>query len=110
MRKKIAVALAVVSGVYLFVPEPTDVIPIIGWLDEGAALALLAWSMKTLGITPAAMLARLRGTPAPTPVHVRTARPERTLNERKRHPLDPELDDFDDELAAATRARDVTPA
>ena len=32
-----------------------------GWLDEGAALALLGWSMKTLGVTPAAVLARLRG-------------------------------------------------
>lgn len=61
MRKKFAVALAVFSGVYLFVPEPTDVLPIIGWLDEGAALALLGWSMKTLGVTPTAMLARLRG-------------------------------------------------
>lgn len=61
MRKKLAVALAVVSGVYLFVPEPTDVLPIIGWLDEGAALALLGWSMKTLGVTPTAILARLKG-------------------------------------------------
>lgn len=64
MRKKLAVGLAVFSGVYLFVPEPTDVLPIIGWLDEGAALALLGWSMKTLGVTPSAMLARLRGVKA----------------------------------------------
>jgi hypothetical protein len=61
LRKKLAVGLAVVSGVYLFVPEPTDVLPIIGWLDEGAALALLGWSMKTLGVTPSAILARIKG-------------------------------------------------
>ena len=40
MKRKLAVALAVVSGVYLFVPEPTDLVPFIGWLDEGLALAL----------------------------------------------------------------------
>lgn len=82
MRKKIAVALAVFSGVYLFVPEPTDIVPIIGWLDEGAALALLGWSMKTLGVTPTTMLARLRGVKA--------------LSES--------------DATAAARARDITPA
>ena len=61
VKKKLAVALAVISGVYLFVPEPTDVIPFIGWLDEGVALALLGWSLRTLGVTPTAMFARFRG-------------------------------------------------
>ena len=60
MKKKFAVLLAVVSGVYLFVPEPTDVFPIVGWLDEGAAFALLMWSMKTLGVTPTALMRRMR--------------------------------------------------
>jgi hypothetical protein len=59
-KKRLAVAAAVFSGVYLFVPEPTDVIPLVGWLDEGAALALLGWSLRTLGVTPRALLARRR--------------------------------------------------
>ena len=64
MKKKVAVVVAALSGVYLFVPEPTDVIPILGWLDEGLAGALLMWSIRSLGVTPAAVLARLRGQPA----------------------------------------------
>lgn len=61
MKKKIAIGLAVISGIYIFIPEPTDVVPFLGWLDEGAALAVLAWSLKTLGITPATILAKLKG-------------------------------------------------
>ena len=53
MKKKLALTVAVLSGVYLFVPEPTDVIPILGWLDEGLALAMLGWAMSTLGVSPA---------------------------------------------------------
>jgi hypothetical protein len=58
VKKKLAVAVAVLSGVYLFVPEPTDVIPVVGWLDEGMALAMLGWALSTLGITPARLLRR----------------------------------------------------
>lgn len=58
MKKKLAVLAAVVSGVYLFVPEPTDVFPFVGWLDEGAALAILGWSLKTLGISPSMLWRR----------------------------------------------------
>lgn len=58
MKKKLAVAVAMLSGVYLFVPEPTDVIPLVGWLDEGMALALLGWSLSTLGISPAQLMRR----------------------------------------------------
>ncbi|HEY4221817.1 MAG TPA: hypothetical protein VGO62_10745 [Myxococcota bacterium] len=64
MKKKLALGLAVVSGVFLVVPEPANLLPIVGWLDEGMALALFAWSMKTLGVTPAAVFRRMRGSPA----------------------------------------------
>ena len=60
MKKKVALALAVFSGVYLFIPEPTDLIPIVGWLDEGLALVVLGWSLKTLGVTPMSMVRRMR--------------------------------------------------
>jgi hypothetical protein len=52
MRKQIAVVVAAVSCVYLFVPEPTDVVPVLGWLDEGAAAAALLWALRSLGVTP----------------------------------------------------------
>ncbi|MBW7859389.1 MAG: hypothetical protein H3C43_14115, partial [Leptonema sp. (in: Bacteria)] len=31
------ILIAIVSFVYIFIPEPTDAIPILGWLDEGLA-------------------------------------------------------------------------
>ncbi|MCC7071792.1 MAG: hypothetical protein IT383_10740 [Deltaproteobacteria bacterium] len=66
MKKKLALVTAVLSGVYLFVPEPSDLIPIVGWLDEGMALAMLGWALSTLGITPARLFrarARVAGAP-----------------------------------------------
>ncbi len=61
MKKKVALVLGALSAVYMFVPEPTDLIPILGWLDEGAAAAILMWSLKTLGMTPGEIIARLSG-------------------------------------------------
>jgi hypothetical protein len=51
-KKQLAIVVAALSGVYLFIPEPTDLVPILGWLDEGMALALFGWSMRTLGVDP----------------------------------------------------------
>lgn len=41
---------SVLSAVYIFIPEFTDFIPIIGWLDEAAALYVLNYSLKQLDI------------------------------------------------------------
>lgn len=60
-KRKLAAVVGAVSFVYLFVPEPTDIVPIIGWLDEGMAGALLLWSLKTLGVSPGALLGRFTG-------------------------------------------------
>ncbi|MDP2344784.1 MAG: hypothetical protein Q8O67_27805 [Deltaproteobacteria bacterium] len=65
MKKKFAALLGAVSLVYMVVPEPSDVVPLLGWLDEGVAGAMLVWSMRTLGVTPAAIFAKLRGMPLP---------------------------------------------
>jgi hypothetical protein len=65
MKKKLAVLLGAASLVYMVVPDPSDVVPIIGWLDEGVAGAMLMWSMRTLGVTPAAIFARMRAMPTP---------------------------------------------
>jgi hypothetical protein len=55
-KRKLAAVVGAVSFIYLFVPEPTDLIPIVGWMDEGMAAALLLWALKTLGVTPGALL------------------------------------------------------
>lgn len=44
------IAVALFSGVYIFIPEPTDALPIFGWLDEGLAVVLLTTSLAKLGI------------------------------------------------------------
>ena len=67
-KRKVAAVVGAVSLIYLFVPEPTDLIPLIGWLDEGMAGALLLWSLKTLGVSPSAILSRFGG--SKTPVRV----------------------------------------
>lgn len=61
MKKKLAVVVGALSAVYMFVPEPSDAVPILGWLDEGMAGAMLLWSLKTLQITPSTVLAKITG-------------------------------------------------
>lgn len=43
-------AIAIISGVYIFIPEFTDAIPIIGWIDEGMALTMLLYALERLGV------------------------------------------------------------
>jgi hypothetical protein len=62
-KRRFAAVVGALSFVYLFVPEPTDLVPIIGWLDEGLAASLLMWSLKTLGVSPGALLGRFKPSP-----------------------------------------------
>ena len=70
MKRKLAVVVGTLSFVYMFVPEPTDLVPILGWLDEGLAGALLLWSMKTLNVTPSDIFARFTRRERPVPVRI----------------------------------------
>ncbi len=42
--------LSILSFIYVFIPEFTDTIPILGWMDEGIAIAILSYSLQKLGI------------------------------------------------------------
>lgn len=49
MSNKFWKAVALVSGIYIFIPEVTDVVPVIGWLDEATALGILMYALKKMG-------------------------------------------------------------
>ena len=38
------------SAFWIFLPEPTDAVPVIGWLDEGVAFFVLMQALEKLGI------------------------------------------------------------
>lgn len=44
------IAIAIVSFVYIFIPEPTDAIPLLGWLDEGVAALICSFALEKIGI------------------------------------------------------------
>jgi len=50
MKKIFWIATAVFSGIYIFIPEPTDLIPILGWLDEATAFTIFMYALKQLGV------------------------------------------------------------
>lgn len=50
MGKPFWIFVAVVSTVYVFIPEPTDAIPVLGWLDEATALLILSYALRKLNI------------------------------------------------------------
>jgi hypothetical protein len=58
MKKQLAVVVGALSFIYIFVPEPTDIVPVIGWIDEGVAGAMLLWALRMLGVTPSSILGR----------------------------------------------------
>ena len=50
MKRYFWIAVAAFSGIYIFIPEFTDIVPIIGWLDEAAAFALMNYALKQANI------------------------------------------------------------
>ena len=50
MKKVFWVATAVFSGIYIFMPEPTDLIPILGWLDEATAFTIFMYALRQLDV------------------------------------------------------------
>lgn len=44
------IVVAVVCGVYIFIPEFTDVIPFIGWLDEVTAGGIVLFALRKAGL------------------------------------------------------------
>ena len=50
MQKLFWIATAVFSTLYMFIPEPTDLIPILGWLDEATAFTVLMYELKQLEV------------------------------------------------------------
>lgn len=44
------IIIAILSGIYVFIPEPTDAVPILGWMDEGVAVLILTYALERLGI------------------------------------------------------------
>lgn len=51
MKKLFWIATALFSGLYMFIPEPTDIVPILGWLDEATAFGILMYALKQLGVS-----------------------------------------------------------
>lgn len=44
------IGVAIVCGVYIFIPEFTDVIPFIGWLDEVTAGGIVLFALRKAGL------------------------------------------------------------
>ena len=77
-KQQVALVVGALAFVYMFVPEPTDLIPIVGWLDEGLAAAVLMWALRTLNVTPADIARRMAAGPQPATVE-RDVTPDRRL-------------------------------
>lgn len=51
LPKKIAVGVVgLVSLAWIFFPEPTDLVPVLGWLDEAAAAGIFLACLSYLGV------------------------------------------------------------
>ena len=50
LEKILWVVVAVVCGVYIFIPEFSDAFPIIGWLDEATAAGIVLLAFQKLRV------------------------------------------------------------
>lgn len=50
MKRNFWIIVAALSTIYIFIPEPTDAIPIVGWIDEASAFAILSFALKQLDL------------------------------------------------------------
>ncbi len=51
LAKKVAVGfLGILSFCWIFIPEPTDMVPVLGWLDEAAAAGIFLACLNYLGV------------------------------------------------------------
>lgn len=42
--------VAVASFAYTIFPEPSDLVPFLGWIDEGVAITIFWYALKQLGV------------------------------------------------------------
>ncbi|MCE9599302.1 MAG: hypothetical protein K8S54_15165 [Spirochaetia bacterium] len=50
MKRILWILVAIFCAFWIVFPEPTDVIPILGWLDEGLAAGILLTALARIGI------------------------------------------------------------
>lgn len=50
MKKLFWISIAAFSGIYIFIPEPTDLVPVLGWLDEATAFTILMYALGKLNV------------------------------------------------------------
>lgn len=49
-KKWFYIIVSIIMGIYVFIPEFTDVFPLVGWIDEGIAIMILTYALNRLGI------------------------------------------------------------
>ncbi len=49
-KKWFWILISIVMGIYIFIPEFTDTIPFLGWIDEGIAIFIFTYALNKLGL------------------------------------------------------------
>lgn len=58
MKKIFWTITAVFSAAWIFIPEFTDAVPVVGWLDEATAFGILLYALGRLGVRLPSFLRR----------------------------------------------------